>query len=90
MAQLMRTSNPVLNEKRFEGVAELGGGMTLEGTVNKTGLLLLCAMATAAWTWHLFNQAHSPAAVLPWLWIGTHRRIRLRAWSRSSRRNGLR
>ena len=24
MAQLMRTSNPVLNEKRFEGVAELG------------------------------------------------------------------
>ena len=45
MAQLMRTSNPVLNEKRFEGVAELGGGMTLEGTVNKTGLLLLLAIA---------------------------------------------
>ncbi len=41
MAQLMRTSNPVLNQKRFESVAELGGGMTLEGTVNKTGVLLL-------------------------------------------------
>lgn len=27
--------------------------MTLEGTVNKTGILLLCAIATAAWTWHL-------------------------------------
>jgi uncharacterized YccA/Bax inhibitor family protein len=71
VAQLMRTSNPVLNEKRFEGVAELGGGMTLEGTVNKTGLLLVCAIATAAWTWHLFNQEHSAAAVLPWLWIGS-------------------
>jgi uncharacterized YccA/Bax inhibitor family protein len=71
VAQLMRTSNPVLNQKRFADVAELGGGMTLEGTVNKTGLLLLCAMATAAWTWHLFNQTHSPAAVLPWLWIGS-------------------
>ena len=71
MAQLMRTSNPVLNAKRFEGVAELGGGMTLQGTVNKTGLLLVCAIATAAWTWHLFNQEHSAAAVLPWLWIGS-------------------
>jgi uncharacterized YccA/Bax inhibitor family protein len=27
--------------------------MTLEGTVNKTGILLVCAVATAAWTWHL-------------------------------------
>ncbi len=71
MAQLMRTANPVLNEKRFAGVAELGRGMTLEGTVNKTGLLLVCAIATAAWTWHLFNQEHSPAAVLPYLWIGS-------------------
>ncbi len=41
MAQLMRTSNPVLNQKRFEDVAVRGGGMTLDGTVNKTGVLLL-------------------------------------------------
>jgi uncharacterized YccA/Bax inhibitor family protein len=66
----MRTSNPVLNEKRFEGFAELGGSMTLQGTVNKTGLLLLCAIASAAWTWHLFADSHSAAAVMPWMWIG--------------------
>ena len=71
MAQLMRTSNPVLNQKEFTGYAEIGDRMTVEGTVNKTGLLLLCSIATAAWTWHLFNQTHSPAAVLPGLWIGT-------------------
>jgi uncharacterized YccA/Bax inhibitor family protein len=71
LAQLMRTSNPVLNEKRFEGFGELDSGMTLQGTVNKTGLLLLCSMATAAWTWHLFMQSHSAATVLPWLWIGS-------------------
>src|ERR1700685_2880458 len=71
MAQLMRTSNPVLNEKRFEGLARVGEGMTLQGTVNKTGLLLLCAIATASWTWHLFMQSRSAADVLPWLWIGT-------------------
>jgi uncharacterized YccA/Bax inhibitor family protein len=71
VAQLMRTSNPVLNEKRFEGFAALGEGMTLQGTVNKTGLLLLFAVASASWTWHLFMQSHSAATVLPWLWIGT-------------------
>ena len=71
MAQLMRTSNPVLSDKRFENFAELGGRMTLEGTVNKTGLLLLCSIATAAYTWHLFNQSHSAAEMLPLLWIGT-------------------
>jgi uncharacterized YccA/Bax inhibitor family protein len=71
MAQLMRTSNPVLSEKQFRGVAVLGERMTVQGTVNKTGLLLLCAIATAAWTWHLAIEAQSPAAALPWLWIGT-------------------
>ncbi len=50
----MRTSNPALNDKVFRGMpGALGEAMTLEGTVNKTGLLLLCAVATAAWTWHL-------------------------------------
>ncbi len=56
MPQLMRTSNPVLNEKRFEGFAMGEERMTLQGTVNKTGLLLLFAVASAAWTWHLFMQ----------------------------------
>ena len=72
MPQLMRTSNPVLNEKRFEGYAgQLGERMTLQGTVNKTGLLLVLAIASAAWTWHLFMQDRSPMAVMPYLWIGT-------------------
>jgi uncharacterized YccA/Bax inhibitor family protein len=60
-----------LNAKGFTGFAERGEGMTVQGTVNKTGVLLLCAMATAAWTWHLALQAQSAAAALPWLWIGT-------------------
>jgi uncharacterized YccA/Bax inhibitor family protein len=54
VADLMRTSNPTLNDKVFRGLpGALGETMTLEGTVNKTGILLLCAVATAAWTWHL-------------------------------------
>jgi len=66
MANLMRTSNPALNEKAFKGQVAYGEAMTLQGTVNKTGLLLLCVVATAAWTWGL---SHSPApeAALPWM-----------------------
>jgi len=60
-----------LSEKGFEGFGVMGERMTLQGTVNKTGILLLCAIASAAWTWHLFIQSQSALAVMPWLWIGT-------------------
>jgi uncharacterized YccA/Bax inhibitor family protein len=54
LADLMRTSNPTLNDKVFKGLSgAVGETMTLEGTVNKTGILLVCTVATAAWTWHL-------------------------------------
>jgi len=62
VADLMRTSNPTLNDKVFTSLSGAQGEtMTLEGTVNKTGILLLCAVATAAWTWHLaMNPATLP------------------------------
>jgi uncharacterized YccA/Bax inhibitor family protein len=62
---LMKTSNPALGENTFRNVpgqyGTLNGGaidaaarMTLNGTINKTGILLVCAMATAAWSWYSF------------------------------------
>jgi uncharacterized YccA/Bax inhibitor family protein len=65
----MRTSNPALNEKAFKGQVAIGEAMTLQGTVNKTGFLLLCVVVTAAWTW---GMAHSetPEAALPWMMGG--------------------
>ncbi len=71
MADLMRTSNPALNERAFQGErAVLGDTMTLQGTVNKTGVLLICAVATAAWTWNLFLHSHSPQSVMPLAILG--------------------
>ncbi len=75
---LMKTSNPVLNGKTFENspIARYGGAieetsfMTLTGTVNKTGILLLCVIASAAWTWSQFTQSHDPSDVAPLLFIG--------------------
>jgi len=55
----LRTANPALNSATFTslpGTANQAGAMTLQGTVNKTALLLICVLITAAWTW---NQAGS-------------------------------
>jgi len=56
-----------LNEKTFDNRAALAGDtMTLQGTVNKTGLLLLCVVGTAAWTWGLAHS-QAPEAAMPWM-----------------------
>ena len=70
MPGLFKTSNPALNEKTFEGrVAVAGEAMTLQGTVNKTGVLLLCVVTTAAWTWGIAHS-QAPEAALPWMMGG--------------------
>ena len=71
MADLMRTSNPALNARAFQGEgAGIGEAMTLQGTINKTGLLLVCVVGTAAWTWNIFMHAGNAQAVMPYLLIG--------------------
>ncbi len=75
---LMKTSNPALSNKTFQdfanarygGALDLSDRMTLGGTVNKTGLLLVLAAATAAWVWHLFMQSRDMADVAPYLMVG--------------------
>ena len=66
MPNLLRTSNPALNAKAFQGQVAAGEAMTLQGTVNKTGILLICTVATAAWTWERFAHAGAQA-VMPLL-----------------------
>jgi uncharacterized YccA/Bax inhibitor family protein len=46
---MMRTANPALNQKTFTSmapVATAGEAMTLQGTVNKTGILLVFLLIT--------------------------------------------
>jgi uncharacterized YccA/Bax inhibitor family protein len=59
----MRTANPALNSKTFTDVArisDLSQSMTIQGTVNKTLLMLILVVIPAAWTWSLINTG-SPA-----------------------------
>jgi uncharacterized YccA/Bax inhibitor family protein len=75
---LMKTSNPALSDKTFRdlsgsqygGIMDQTARMTLGGTVNKTGILLVCVIATAAWTWHQFLLARDMADVAPWMMLG--------------------
>ena len=91
MPQLMRTSNPALTDQAFRGERAAFGeqAMTVKGTVNKTGILLLCAVATAAWTWNIFLHTHSPEAVGPLALVGVIGGL-IFAIATISRRPGLR
>ncbi len=75
---LMKTSNPALGANTFRNIpGSLNGNvidasarMTLNGTINKTGILLLCAMATAAWTWNSFLQTRDLSVAGPLVMVG--------------------
>ena len=56
----MRSSNPVMTGRIYEkaGHAVAGGSvMTISGTINKIGLLLLLVIAAAAYTWNMVMGA---------------------------------
>ena len=44
--------------------------MTINGTIHKTGILLLCVLATALWTWSQFFTTRDPAVVGPYILVG--------------------
>ena len=68
---LIKTSNPALNVNSFRvDQAVSGEPMTLNGTINKTGILLICVVATAAWGWNQFFHAPAAETVLPLVAIG--------------------
>jgi uncharacterized YccA/Bax inhibitor family protein len=73
----MRSSNPVLQDKAFRDLPATGERMSMNGTIARTGLLLVLALITGGWTWHHFvevaQQGGLPAgmaAISPYLWGG--------------------
>ncbi len=63
---MMRSGNPVLNDKTFTRHIDLTGEdrMTLMGTVHKTGLLLTLLVAAAAVTWNMVFQGTNSEGML--------------------------
>src|SRR5438067_11688612 len=69
----MRTANPALNDTTFSRAltrAGYGESMTLDGTVTRTGVLLVCVLAAAAITWSQFFATRNPVAVAPYSLVG--------------------
>jgi uncharacterized YccA/Bax inhibitor family protein len=66
----MRTSNPSLNSKTFERAAPGAGVMTIGGTVNKVGILLLLMLIPASYMWNKVLNAWDPGAAMGTAMLG--------------------
>ena len=68
----MRSSNPVFSSSSVGWQASRAGGgvMTVNGTIQKAFILLLCVLATAAWTWGRFLETGDPASIAPYVMGG--------------------
>ena len=69
--EAMRTANPAFNATTFSAPSiGYGQTMTVEGTIHRTGILFLCLLATALYTWNQFFATRDPAVVGPYILIG--------------------
>jgi uncharacterized YccA/Bax inhibitor family protein len=69
---LFKSSNPALQEKSFEGTIlegiSTGEEMSLKGTLNKFGILIMLMMASTLVAWSQFSKGSDP---MPLMIIGT-------------------
>jgi len=65
---MMRTANPALNQKTFRNLAQATGerSMTIQGTANKTMILLAILTVAAAYTWNMASTGEA-GAVHPYM-----------------------
>lgn len=68
---LFESGNPTLSEKYFQRSNEidLNGTMTVRGSINKFGFLMLMVIAGAAYTWHLYSQ-YKDGQMMTLFWVG--------------------
>jgi len=69
----MRTANPALSAKIFTDVPRITDParvMTIQGTVNKTFIMLVLVLIPAVWVWNKFFASGNTQAIMPWLYGG--------------------
>jgi uncharacterized YccA/Bax inhibitor family protein len=62
---LFKGGNPVYSEKTFNQVAYDGHAMTIQGTMQKFGIMLLMVLTAASFSWSLFYKGVN---VTPLMW----------------------
>ncbi|MBL7849603.1 MAG: Bax inhibitor-1/YccA family protein [Cyclobacteriaceae bacterium] len=72
---LFKSGNPALTKDTFKDLEKVAEDednvMTLQGTVNKTGVLLIAVLIPALFTWNLFATTLDFGTVMPYFWTGT-------------------
>ena len=72
---LFKSGNPALTKDTFKEIEKVEKGstdvMTLQGTVNKTAILLFAVLVPAIYTWNLFTSTLDFATIAPYFWTGT-------------------
>lgn len=66
---IFKSSNPVLSEKTFqgtvfEGIRDESQMMTMRGTINKFGFVLLLMMASSVFSWNYFYAGKDPLPLM--------------------------
>jgi uncharacterized YccA/Bax inhibitor family protein len=67
----LKSGNPALSAKTFDGLGESADPMTLSGTINKTAILFAILLIGAGWVWNLYFASRAIADVMIYLWAGT-------------------
>lgn len=67
----MKSGNPALSTKTFLGLEASADPMTLQGTINRTAMLLGLVLIGAAWVWNVYFTTQDLASVSSYLWGGT-------------------
>lgn len=60
---ITRSANPALNKNTFTKLKDFSSSdniMTIQGTVNKTGILLVLALLSASWVWRQLFTYETP------------------------------
>ena len=74
MSMTLKTSNPVFSRDVMTGSGLRAGysdAMTISGTINKAGLLMMLVALTAVWTWNRFFESNNdPASIGGLMMIG--------------------
>jgi uncharacterized YccA/Bax inhibitor family protein len=71
---LFQSGNPTLSQKIFNREAtrnaDLQGVMSVRGTINKFGFLMLMVIGGAIYTWYSYYQTSDPSSVFTWMMVG--------------------
>jgi uncharacterized YccA/Bax inhibitor family protein len=66
----LKSGNPALSPKTFDGLDESADPMTLSGTINKAAILFAILLIGAGWVWNLYFTSHAIDDVMIYLAVG--------------------